>query len=153
MDVTDKRILRILAKNAHASSTEIGVQVGLSVPAVNKRIVRLKESRAIREVTVLTDAKAVGKPITAYILLAIKYGDSVDNLLHCIENDEDILECAAVTGEYDYIVKACAASVEALESKLLFLKKQKGVTKSQTMLSLTEHKFTPTFLPDKETEC
>ena len=150
MDVIDKRILGILAENAHIASTEIGMRIGLSVPAVNKRIAKLKEAGTIRRVTVLTDAKAVGKTVTAYILLAIKYGDSVDNLLSCIEKDKDILECAAVTGEYDYIVKICAASVEALENKLLFLKKQKGVTKSQTMLSLTEHKLAPAFLPDEE---
>ncbi len=152
MDAIDKKILRILSENAGVASTEIGARIGLSVPAVNKRIAKLKESRVIRRVTILTDPKAVEKSVTAYILLAIKYGDSVDNLLRCIESDDDILECAAVTGEYDYIVKVCADSVETLENKLLFLKKQKGVTKSQTMLSLTEHKLKPTFLPNEENE-
>ena len=150
MDAIDKKIVGILAENAHATSTDIGTRIGLSVPAVNKRIAKLKETGTVRRATVLTDAKAVGKSVTAYILLAIKYGDSVDNLLHCIEMDRDILECAAVTGEYDYIIKVCAESVEALENKLLFFKKQKGVTKSQTMLSLTEHKLTPSYLPDEE---
>ena len=32
MDITDKKIVKILAQNAHATSTEIGAQVGLSVP-------------------------------------------------------------------------------------------------------------------------
>ena len=150
MDIIDKKIIGILAENAHVASTEVGMRIGLSVPAVNKRIAKLKESGAIRQTTVLTDAKAMGKSVTAYILLAIKYGDSVDNLLHCIEKDRDVLECAAVTGEYDYIVKVCAESVEALENKLLFFKKQKGVTKSQTMISLTEHKLAPSYLPDEE---
>ncbi|MBE6568466.1 MAG: Lrp/AsnC family transcriptional regulator, partial [Ruminococcaceae bacterium] len=145
-------IIKILSENAHATSTEIGATVGLSVPAVNKRIVKLKESGMIKQATVLTDAKAMNKAVMAYILLAIQYGESVDNLLRCIEKDADVLECYAVTGEYDYIVKVCASSVETLENKLLFLKKQKGVTKSQTMLSLVEHKFAPTVLPDVEEE-
>ncbi len=150
MDITDKRMIKILAANAHATSTEIGAQVGLSVPAVNKRIAKLKESGAICRATVLTNAKAMGKSVIAFILLAIQYGESVDHLLKAIEKDADVLECYAVTGEYDYIVKVCAESVESLENKLLFFKKQKGVTKSQTMLSLAEHKFTPTVLPDIE---
>ncbi len=150
MDAIDKKIIKILSKNAHTTSTDIGTAVGLSVPAVNKRIAKLKESGTVKQATILTDAKAVEKPVMAYILLAIQYGDAVENLLKCIDNDEDVLECYAVTGEYDYIIKACAASVESLENKLLFLKKQKGVMKSQTMLSLIEHKFTPTVLPNME---
>lgn len=150
MDITDKKIVKMLAQNAHATSTEIGTQVGLSVPAVNKRIARLKENGVIRRATVLTDAKAMGKSVIAFIMLAIQYGESVNHLLAALDKDPDVLECYAVTGEYDYIVKVCAESVESLENKLLFFKKQKGVTKSQTMLSLAEHKFTPTVLPDTE---
>ena len=64
----------------------------------------------------------------------------------------DILECYAVTGDYDYIIKICAADMEHLEEKLLRLKGQKGVMKSHTMLSLMEHKFSPTALPDIDGE-
>ena len=67
-----------------------------------------------------------------------------------VGQDPDILECFAVTGEYDYLIKVCAADVEALEDKLLHMKKQKGVIKSHTMLSLMEHKLAPTALPDME---
>ena len=41
-----------------------------------------------------------------------------------------------------------SADVKALEDKLLRLKRQKGVVKSHTMLSLMEYKFKPTILPD-----
>ena len=64
-----------------------------------------------------------------------------------IEGDPDVLECAAITGEYDYLIKVCAADVESLENKLLCLKRQKGVTKSHTMLSLMECKLQPSILP------
>ena len=67
-----------------------------------------------------------------------------------VKKDPDILECQAVTGEYDYIIKICAASVEDFEEKLLHLKKQKGVLKSHTMLCLQEHKCKPTVLPEQE---
>ena len=150
IDSTDKRILELLSKNSAASATEIGNAVNLSVPAVNKRILKLRESGTIKSFTVITDTKKIGKPVTAFILLALQYGDSVEKLMERIENDDDILECYAVTGDYDYIVKICAASVETLEEKLLTLKKQKGVIKSHTMLSLMEHKFNATSLPDTE---
>lgn len=148
MDLIDKKILHLLAYDSHASSTEIGEKIGLSVPAVNKRIQKLQERALIKRFTVVTDQKIIGKPIVAYILLVIRFGNEVDNLLECVREDCDILECYAVTGEYDYIIKVCASSIEVLEKKLLHLKRQKGVIKSHTMLSLMEHKFQPTVLPD-----
>ena len=150
MDTTDKKILQLLAENAYATTTQIGSIVNLSVPAVNKRIAKLRENGTIRAVTVLTEPKKVGKPILAYVLLVIQYGTSVDKILDYVNRDPDILECQAVTGEYDYIIKICAASVEEFEEKLLHLKKQKGVLKSHTMLCLQEHKCKPTVLPAQE---
>ena len=152
MDAVDQRILKLLVRNSDMTAAEIGAKVNLSIPAVNKRISKLRESGVIRSFTVLTDQKKVKKPITAYILLTIQYGAAVENLMSCIRSDPDILECFAVTGDYDYIIKICAADMEGLEEKLLRLKGQKGVMKSHTMLSLMEHKFTPTALPDLDGE-
>lgn len=148
MDAVDRTILKILAEDSSATAARISAQVNLSVPAVNKRILKLKESGVIRSFTLLTDQKLVGKPIVAYILLALQYGSAVTNLMEYIGEDADILECYAVTGDYDYIMKVCARDMESLEDKLLHLKRQKGVIKSHTMLSLMEHKFSPCMLPD-----
>ena len=150
MDSIDKLILKILAKNAMASATEIGAAVNLSIPAVNKRIQKMREGGVIRSFTVLTDGKRVEKPICAFVMLTVKYGSGVDALHEFIGRDPDVLECYAVTGDYDYILKICAKDVEALEEKLLALKKQNGVLKSYTMLALMEHKLSPAALPDAE---
>ena len=147
MDSVDSKILKILSENASATATEIGEEVNLSVPAVNKRILKLREIGVIRSYTVLTDEKKVGKPIFAFILLAVRYGEGVEALQRYAQDDADVLECYAVTGDYDYLIKICAESIEALEEKLLYLKKQKGVVKSHTMFSLMEHKMSATVLP------
>lgn len=150
MDEIDARILKILSERADATATEISQQINLSVPAINKRIRKLENDGVIRRFTVLTDGDKVGKPIVAYILVVVQSRAGVDALLEYIAQDDDILECAAVTGEYDYLIKVCAADVAALEKKLLHMKKQKGVVKSHTMLSLMEHKFSPTLLPSAD---
>ena len=150
MDEIDARILKILSENADATATEISQSVNLSVPAINKRVRRLVREGVIRRFTVLTNGKKVGKPITAYILVVVQAGSAIDALLDYVDHDPDILECVAVTGEYDYLIKVCAADVEALEEKLLRMKKHKGVVKSHTMFSLMEHKFSPTVLPSVE---
>ena len=147
MDATDKWILEILAQRADATATEISAAVNLSIPAVNKRIQRLRRNGVIRNFTVLTDGKKAGKGILAFVFLVLQYNAGVEPLMEYIQSDADVLECYAVTGDYDYIIKVCAEDVESLEDKILHLKRQKGVLKSHTMLSLMEHKFQPTILP------
>lgn len=150
MDNIDKLILKMLSENAMVSTTEIGASVNLSIPAVNKRIQKLREGGVIRSFTVLTNLKKVQKPICAFIMLTVKYGEGVNALHDFVKKDTDVLECYGITGDYDYILKICARDIEALEEKLLSLKKLKGVIKSHTMLSLMEHKLAPTALPDTE---
>lgn len=147
MDAIDAGILKILSENADTPVTEISQSINLSVPAINKRIRKLTREGVIRRYTVLTNGKKVGKPITAYILIVVQADSAMDTLLDYVANEPDILECSAVTGEYDYLIKVCAADVEALEEKLLRMKKHKGVIKSHTLFSLMEHKFSPTVLP------
>ena len=150
MDNIDKSILKMLSEDSITSATEIGSAVNLSIPAVNKRIQKLKNSGVIRAFTILTDEKKVSKPICAFVMLTVQYGEGVTALNDYVRKDLDVLECYAITGDYDYILKICAKDVEALENKLLSLKKLKGVIKSYTMLSLMEHKLAPTALPDVE---
>ena len=70
--------------------------------------------------------------------------------LEYAKKEQDVLECYSVTGEYDYLLKICAKDIESLEEKILCIKNNKGVMKSHTMISLMEHKFMPTILPDAD---
>lgn len=57
MDQTDAKILKILSENANTTATEIGDTVSLSVPAVNKRILKLQKDGTIKNFTIVTSAK------------------------------------------------------------------------------------------------
>jgi len=150
MDEIDAKLLRILSENADATATEMMAKVNLSIPAINKRISKLRQSGVIRQYTILVDPDKVGKPIQAFILVVLQQPSGAGMLTEYIQSDPDILECYAVTGEYDYILKVCARDVEQLEQKLNLLKQQKGIAKSYTMLSLMEHKFRACILPEEE---
>ena len=150
MDITDKRILEILSKDANTTSTEIGKEVGLSVPAVNKRILRLQNDGVIEKFTIITSQSKTEKTITAFVFIVMKYGESVKSLLKYAQDESDILECYSITGDYDYLLKICTKDIESLENKILEIKNIKGIIKSHTMISLMEHKFSATILPDIE---
>ena len=148
MDELDLQIIKILSKNADITATAIQKEINLSIPAINKRIQTLKTSGIIKQFTVLTDGKKVGKPITAYVFVVLASNDDIDPLIEYASSDVDILECSAVTGEYDYILKICADSIEKLDEKLMYLKKHKGIIKSNTMLALTTYKYSLTIFPN-----
>ena len=150
MDYIDAEILKILSRNADVTSSDISQKVNLSVPAVNKRIQKLKKDGMIRRYTVLTNGKNIGKPIMAFVLLVVQASRQGEPFLEYVKSDNDILECFSVTGEYDYLIKVCASDMEALKNKLSQIKLHNGVVKSHTMISLLEQKFSPTILPTIE---
>lgn len=148
MDKTDALLLNLLSQNSDITTAELSPHVMLSVPAINKRILKMKASGVIRQSTIITDAKKVGKPIIAYVLVVLDKFSNSDSLLSFVESDMDVLECYAVSGEYDFLLKICSADIQSFESKLISLKKAHGVDKSNTLFALCEHKFLPTPLPN-----
>lgn len=147
MDAIDNKIIELLAKGADATATELSRELHFSIPAVNKRIRALKKDGIIKNFTVITDNKKVGKPILSFVLITLKSVEHTEPFFDYVGSDPDILECYAITGEYDCLLKICAASMEDLDKKLGILKTRNGVSKSYTMLSLTTHKYEPTVLP------
>ena len=148
MDITDKKILKILSENANTTATEISDMVNLSVPAVNKRILRMQTDGIIERFTIVTSPKELNKTVHAFVFIQMQYGENIKALLEYAKNEPDVLECYSVTGDYDYVLKICAKDIDSLEDKILRIKGNRGVLKSHTMISLMEHKFSPTVLPD-----
>ena len=138
-----------MSRGADITATELSKKLHFSVPAVNKRIRAMKRDGIIRNFTIVTDNKKVGKPIVAFVMIVFKSIEHTEAFYEYVAGDLDILECYAVTGEYDCMLKVCAASVDDLDQKLSILKTRNGVMKSYTMLSLTTHKYEPTVLPDE----
>ena len=148
MDDIDRSLLQILAADSGSTATEISKKVNLSIPAVNKRIARMRENGTIERFTIQVNAQAVGKGVQAFILVTLNQYALAGELLDYVQRERDILDCYAVTGEYDYLLRVCARDIEDLESKLLTLKSKHCVAKSYTMFTLMNHKQTPGPLPD-----
>lgn len=149
MDEIDVKLLEILSKDSSLTATEITTQVNLSIPAVNKRIAKLKTSGVIENFTIQTNPKKIDKPVLAFVMVVLNQYTQIEQFLSVIQSDPDIVECNAITGEYDYLLKVYAKDIENLEEKLLKLKNTKGIAKSNTMFSLTQHKHLFGPLPDK----
>ena len=67
LDKLDRRILAILQKDARRPAELIGVDVGLSASAVQRRIVRMREEAVITAEVALVDPKQAGRPLTMIV--------------------------------------------------------------------------------------
>ena len=148
MDEIDKKLLCALLEDSGCTATDLSQQVSLSIPAVNKRIARMRQNGTIQKFTVQVDARQIGKNVQAFVLVVVNQYTQIGELLDYVQSDPDILDCYAVTGEYDYLLRIFAKDIEDLEGKLLRLKEKKCVSKSHTMFTLMTHKHSPGPLPD-----
>lgn len=147
MDEIDVKIIKALAADADKSASELSATVNLSVPAINKRIAKLKADGTIKKTTIMTDGKLTGKPVTAFVLITVESFEKSEAFIEELKEKQDVLEFYAVSGEYDYILKLCAKDVDDLETKLLRIKSAGGA-KSLTMMCLREYKAEAALLPD-----
>src|SRR3954452_862564 len=67
VDSIDQRIVSFLVADARSSYSEIGKVVGLSAPAVKRRVDRLLETGVIRGFTAVVDPEALGWGTEAFV--------------------------------------------------------------------------------------
>jgi Lrp/AsnC family leucine-responsive transcriptional regulator len=106
LDALDHAILTHLQEDARTIAETIGVKVGLSAAAVQRRIKRLRESGVIaREVAVL-DPAALGLPMTFIVMVEMEREriEVLDAFRRQILDDAHVQQCYYVTGSADFIL-------------------------------------------------
>jgi Lrp/AsnC family leucine-responsive transcriptional regulator len=111
LDKLDKAILRCLQHNGRETYDVVGEQVGLSASAVLRRVKRLEETGVIDRYVALVRPEAVGLGLTAYLNVRLeKHTEShkrnpMDLFRASVQTWPEVVECAAVTGEMDYLLR------------------------------------------------
>jgi len=140
MDSIDAQLLRILAEDARCSATDISKKVNLSIPAVNKRISRLRENGIIERFTIQLNPQKINSSVQAFVLLVVDQYSKVNELLEFVNAKENIVDCYAITGEYDYQLRLYARDIiKMLRKQIMEYGKtnQMAAKKYQEMLEET----------------
>ena len=97
MDDLDKRILRLLAKNARMPVKEIAKEVSLTSPAVSSRIHKLEQDGVISGYTVKVNPPDSQTRVNALISISISPSQREDFMerLHTLPQ---VVQCFHVTG-------------------------------------------------------
>ena len=133
MDDLDKRILRLLAKNARMPVKEIAKEVSLTSPAVSSRIHKLEQDGIISGYTVKVNPPDSQTRVNALISISISPSQREDFMerLHTLPQ---VVQCFHVTGSYSYIVKTSCPDMDSLEHLITAFQKM-GQTSTQIILS------------------
>ncbi|MBF6192491.1 Lrp/AsnC family transcriptional regulator [Nocardia sp. CDC186] len=115
MDDLDRRILEQLLKNARASFQEIGGVVGLSAPAVKRRVDRLVAGKQITGFTALVNPAALGWRTEAYVEVYYRDNISPAELKRSLEPIPQVVGVWTIAGEADALVHVMATDMTEIE--------------------------------------
>src|SRR5262245_40341171 len=108
LDATNLEILRQLTTHPGLAR-----RVEMSAPAVNERVLRLKEAGVIRREWLEVDPQALGLGVTAYVRVRPMPG-GLAKIIKLAQSTPEVVECHRVTGEDCLMMKVLAPSVQGL---------------------------------------
>jgi len=125
IDNFDLAILRELQRDNKTPQRLIAEAVGLSAPAVQRRIQKLEECGAIQANVAVIDPSKVGQPITLVVAVEMEseHGGILDAAKASFAAAPEIQQCYYVTGEIDFmlvVIVPSMADYEALTKRLFF---------------------------------
>ena len=143
LDAIDRRILRELQTDARITNVELASRIHLSAPQCLRRVRALEESGVLRGTRADVDAEALGFGVTAYVSVSIGGNDfgRVRGVEAQMRGFAQILECWAVSGADDYLLKVVAADLRGLSAFLTDkLMQVEGIDDVRSMICLEEIK-------------
>ena len=139
LDTAETAILRVLQSRGRMSNVELAELVGLSESPCFRRVKSLEERAVISGYRAQLDQRALGLQVTAFVLLNLEKQDDRKQraFLASVEAEEHIVECHAMSGSHDYLLKVVARSMEHFSQlSMERILKFPGVTNIESNFSL-----------------
>jgi DNA-binding Lrp family transcriptional regulator len=142
LDDTDRRILRILGRNARLSSRAIAREIGMSPGSISDRIGRLEREGVIRGYRAQIDPSTFGLGMAAIVGLRSTQA-ALSHFLGMLAAIEEVETVYVVTGSWDLMVVVRVRDHNHL-SEVLFdrIWKVPGFQQSETMVVMHERQRT-----------
>lgn len=137
-------ILEALQVDARLSTQALAEKVGLSATPVWRRVKELEDCGVIRGQVVLVDREKLGLSILvlANVSLVRHSEGAVEQFERLVGTRREIIECHAITGEADYVIKVVAADMKAYDQFLQqHIFKLPGVSSVRSNVVLREVKY------------
>jgi DNA-binding Lrp family transcriptional regulator len=137
LDEIDRRIVAQLRARARSSFREVGEAVGLSAPAVKRRVDRLEERGVITGYAAVIDPESFGWAMQAVVFLYCEGTMAAAEVRHAVEGHPEVVAAYTVAGEASAVLVVRASDTGHLERLLERVREHKGVLRTQTQIVLS----------------
>ncbi|MGB3315425.1 MAG: Lrp/AsnC family transcriptional regulator [Albidovulum sp.] len=118
MDDKDYEILSLVQADARLTAESLGLSIGLSTPAVQKRLKKLRETGVIeKEIAVLSPSK-LGRELTVIVEVVLERESRMhlDAFKRRMRSAPAVQQCYYTTGEADFIVIVVVGDIKEYEA-------------------------------------
>ncbi len=136
MDVIDVMIINILQENSRTAISEISKRVNLSAPAVADRIKKMVEGGIVRKFTTILEPNLNGRELEALLFVTLRSTTTANKFMKLVEEENDILSCFYLTGDYDYMIRISTKNTASLEKLLTKLRNLHEFARTRTIIVL-----------------
>jgi DNA-binding Lrp family transcriptional regulator len=113
LDEIDRRIVRALQRDASLSHALLGVKVGASPASVWRRVRNLEREGVLGAAVRLADAGKLGRSVNVLcqVRMTRQTVEARADFEAFIQSREEIVECYAMSGEWDYLLRIAVRDV------------------------------------------
>ena len=135
-DDTDRRVIELLGQNSRRTFSDIGSKVGLSAPAVKRRVDRLEARGVIKGYTTVLDHAKLGQELEAFAELRFVGSAPVDAIEGIVAEVPEIQALFTIAGDPDAIAWIRVRDVHDLKRVIDRIRRTGKVTGTKTMMVL-----------------
>jgi Lrp/AsnC family leucine-responsive transcriptional regulator len=143
----DRKILALLQREGRRSFADIGREVGLSTPAVKRRVDRLEDAGVIRGYAAVVDASKLGLGFEAIAEVYCADRTAPHDVLASVEGIPEVVSAVTVSGEPDAVLRVQVDDIRHLERLIETLRRRPNVVRTRTMIVLSVLVDRPAALP------
>lgn len=138
LDAVDKEIIYMLMDNAKTSLAHISKNVGISTTAVHQRIKKLEQAGVIENSISFLNPRKIGYKVVSYIGVFLDQPSHYHDAIKALNEVKEVVEAHYTTGNYTIFLKVLCKDNDHLMEILNKLQKLKGVTRTETFISLEQ---------------
>ncbi|MFV0346672.1 MAG: Lrp/AsnC ligand binding domain-containing protein [Bacteroidales bacterium] len=136
IDELDRKILRIITKNARTPFLEVARDCGVSGAAIHQRVQRLVTLGLVSGSQFILDPEKLGYTSCSFMGLILEKGKYLDSVYKKLLEIPEIVECHFMTGQYSMHVKILAQNNNHLKEIIDIIGEIDGVSRTETSISL-----------------
>ncbi len=139
IDSLDKKILSIISKDARIPFLEVARECGVSGAAIHQRVQKMMNAGIITGSEFIVDPIKIGFTTCAYVGIFLEKASMFDDVVHELEQIQEITECHYTTGNYSVFIKIYAKNNSHLKTVISDkLQSINGIARTETYISLEE---------------